>query len=336
MTSAPVLLTGAAGFIGSHVADRLLAAGGTVVGLDNFDPFYPRAYKERNLQGALTQPGFHFVEGDIRDAELVRRLMEQHRPVAIVHLAARAGVRASLADPVGTCDVNLAGTLTLLDAARAAGCTKFLFASSSSVYGDTAKVPFAEDDRVDRPVSPYAMTKKAGEEICYSYHHLHGIDVIALRFFTVYGPRGRPEMAVHKFAQLMTEGEPIPVYGDGEMERDFTFVDDIVTGCEGALDLLLRSSGCYAIYNLAAAERVTLARMIDCLERTLGVTAERRMLPMQPGDVRRTAADISRARSAFGYAPQTRIESGIAAFVAWYTREILPLPAASRARTTSS
>lgn len=336
MNPAPVLLTGAAGFIGSHLAERLLAGGRTVIGLDNFDPVYPRAYKERNLRGALAQPEFSFVEGDIRDAALVRRLLEEHRPGVVVHLAARAGVRASLADPVGTCDVNLAGTLTLLEAARAAGCTKFLFASSSSVYGANEKLPFAEDDRVDRPVSPYAMTKKAGEELCFTYHHVYGMDVVALRFFTVYGPRQRPEMAIHKFAHLMTEGAPIPVYGDGQMERDFTFIDDIMAGCEGALGVLTGGTGVYEIYNLAAAERVTLARMIDCLEAALGLTAHRRLLPMQPGDVRRTAADISRARAAFGYAPKTRIEAGIAAFVAWYAQEILPLPAAERARIFSS
>ncbi len=321
-----ILLTGGAGFIGSHLAERLLSRGVRVVSLDNFDPSYPRAYKEKNVAPSLGRAGYRFVEGDIRDADLLRELFAEGAFDAVVHLAAKAGVRASLRDPFSYFDVNLGGTLTLLETCRRAGVEKFLFASSSSVYGANEKVPFSEEDRVDHPVSTYAMTKKAGEEICFTYHHLYGFDVVALRFFTVYGPRGRPEMAIHKFAHLITSGQPIPVFGMGDMNRDFTYIDDIVRGCEGALDLLLERDDVYEIFNLAASHTVPLERMIECLESELGTHARRELLPMQPGDVRRTYADVSRARRLLGYDPQVRIEDGIRRFVEWYRAEIMTLP----------
>lgn len=313
-----VILTGGAGFIGSHLAERLLARGCRVLSLDNFDPTYPRAVKERNLEPARRSPEFRFVEGDIRDVGLVRRLFEEWEPDAVVHLAAKAGVRASLEAPGEYLDVNLNGTLAFLEAARDFGVGKFLFASSSSVYGANEKLPFAEDDRVDRPVSVYAMTKKAGEELCFTFHHLYGLDVVALRFFTVYGPRGRPEMAIHKFARLIVDGEPIPVFGEGRMQRDWTYIDDIVDGCAGAFDLLMDGERVFEIFNLAAGRTVELGRMIEILEERLGMEAKRELMPMQPGDVRATSGDIRRARAALGYDPKTQIEVGIQNFVDWF------------------
>jgi UDP-glucuronate 4-epimerase len=331
-----IALTGAAGFIGSHLAERLLAVGHEVVGLDNFDPTYPREYKERNLETARGYESYRFVEGDIRDRGLVRTLFQEWHPEALIHLAAKAGVRASLSDPQGYLDVNLNGTLTLLEAACNHGIGKVLFASSSSVYGANEKLPFSEADRVDHPISVYAMTKKAGEELCYTFHHLHGLDVVALRFFTVYGPRGRPEMAIHKFAHLIVSGTPIPVFGEGRMQRDFTFIEDIVNGCEAALRYLIAGQRLYDVFNLAAGRTVPLDDMIAILENRLGMRAARLLLPMQPGDVRRTAGDIAKARGQLGYDPRTDIELGIERFVEWYRRHILTLPPERRAAVFAS
>ena len=326
-----ILLTGGAGFIGSHLSERLVAAGHEVLALDNFDPTYPRDYKERNLAGLLAGSAYRFVEGDIRAAAAVRALFSEWRPDAVVHLAAKAGVRASLEEPHAYLDTNLDGTLVLLEAARDHGTRKFLFASSSSVYGANEKLPFAEADRVDRPVSLYAMTKKAGEELCFAFHHLYGIDAVALRFFTVYGPRGRPEMAIHKFAHLIVAGQPIPVFGEGRMQRDWTYIDDIVDGCQAALEYLTSRDGVYEIFNLAAGRTVALERMIAILEENLGMAARRDLLPMQPGDVRATSGDITKAQNLLDYQPRTEIETGIRHFVEWFRREILSLPPERRA-----
>lgn len=326
-----IFLTGGAGFIGSHFAERLLAAGHEVLALDNFDPTYPREYKERNLSVARGRPGYRFVEGDIRDHALVGRLFEEWRPEAVVHLAAKAGVRVSLLDPATYLDVNLMGTLVLLEAARDHGVRKFLFASSSSVYGANEKLPFSEEDRVDRPVSVYAMTKKAGEELCFTFHHLYGLDVVGLRFFTVYGPRGRPEMAMYKFAHLIAEGHPIPVFGEGRMQRDWTYIADIIDGCDAALKILTEGDGVYEVFNLAAGRTVPLDLMIGTLEENLGMSAKRTLLPMQPGDVRYTSGDIAKAQAMLGYDPQTQIEEGIHRFVEWFRGEILTLPPERRA-----
>ena len=321
-----IVVTGGAGFIGSHFAERLLTEGHDVVALDNFDPTYPRAYKERNIAAARDRESYRFVEGDIRDAALVGDLFGEWKPDVVVHLAAKAGVRASLSDPAGYLDVNLNGTLTLLEAAREYGVGKMLFASSSSVYGANVKLPFSEEDRVDHPVSLYAMTKKAGEEILFAYHHLYGLDAVALRFFTVYGPRGRPEMAIHKFAHRIAAGEPLPVFGEGRMQRDFTFIDDIVDGCIKALGYLTAGEGVYEVFNLAAGRTVELDQMITVLEDRLGMQAGRELLPMQPGDVRLTSGDITKARNLLGYDPQFDIVAGIERFVEWYRSEILTLP----------
>jgi len=250
-----VLLTGGAGFIGSHVAGRLLDGGRTVTVIDNLDPYYPAVLKRRNLASLEGRSGFRFIEGDIRDAALLDRIAGEAPVEAIIHLAARAGVRASVQDPIACADVNVNGTVQVLELARRRRIPRFLFASSSSVYGSRNTIPFLEDDRIDRPSSPYAATKAAGEMLAWTYHHLHGIDASCLRFFTVYGPRQRPEMAIHRFARLIDAGEEVPVYGDGTARRDFTFIDDIVSGVLAALD---RARG-FTIYNLGNRSTVEVA-----------------------------------------------------------------------------
>ncbi len=306
------LVTGAGGFIGAHVCAALLARGQRVVGLDNFDAFYPPSIKRRNLAELCSADGFSLVEGDIRDATLVQNLLHD-RVEAVIHLAARAGVRPSIAQPVLYEQVNVGGTSTLLEAARQAGVQRFIFASSSSVYGNNEKVPFAETDNVDYPISPYAATKKAGELLAHTYAHLFGLNVTCLRFFTVYGPRQRPDLAIHKFARLIEAQQAIPVFGDGSTSRDYTYIDDIVDGVLRALD----ACAGYRIYNLGGSSPVTLSDLIAALERALGKKAVIDRRPMQPGDVNRTFADISRARSDLGYNPQTPLDEGLARFVAW-------------------
>ncbi|MCE5187399.1 MAG: SDR family NAD(P)-dependent oxidoreductase [Planctomycetaceae bacterium] len=307
------LVTGAAGFIGSHLCERLLSQGCEVVGLDNFDPFYDRAIKEDNLAEAKKSPRFSFVEGDIRDADCVNRVCGENTFDIIVHLAARAGVRPSIQDPVGYMDVNINGTVTMLEAARSHGIKKFIFASSSSVYGNNVKVPFSEKDNVDYPISPYAATKKAGELICHTYSHLWGMDISCLRFFTVYGPRQRPDLAIHKFADLIRQGKPIPVFGDGSMRRDFTFISDIIDGVTASM----RTCRGYNVYNLGESRPVRLDALIAAIEKALGKKAILHRLPEQPGDVRQTYADVSRAVRDLGYQPKTELEDGLMQFVKW-------------------
>lgn len=308
------LVTGAAGFIGSHVVDRLLEAGDEVTGLDNFDPFYPEAAKRANLAGALRAPRFLLVEADIRDRGAMLRLVQECAPDRIVHLAARAGVRPSIEGPAEYADVNVLGTVHLLEAAcRLAAKPRFVYASSSSVYGDRNTVPFRETDPVDHPVSPYAATKKACELLAHTFHHLHGLPVTGLRFFTAYGPRNRPDLAIAKFAGLIERGEPVPMFGDGSTRRDYTYIDDIVDGIVRALD---RCQG-HHLYNLGNSNPVTLWEMIATLADALGKNALVRELPEQPGDVRQTYADISRAEAELGYSPRTSFREGIARFVAW-------------------
>ena len=310
------LITGGAGFIGSHAAERLLARGDRVIGLDNFDPFYSRGIKEGNIRSALAHPSFRLAEGDIRDAETVSRLFAEEKPDAVFHSAAKAGVRPSIADPLGYQDVNIRGTLVLLEAARKAGVRHFVFASSSSVYGENPKVPFSEDDFVDHPISPYAATKKAGELLCHTVHHLSGMPVTCLRFFTVYGPRQRPDLAIHKFTRLIDEGQPIPVFGDGSTSRDYTYIDDIVDGVVRAID---RPDG-YRIINLGESTTVTLSEMIAEIERALGKKAVIDRQPLQPGDVPRTYADVEKARRLLGYEPRMPFREGIERFTAWYRK----------------
>lgn len=310
---ASILLTGGAGFIGSHLAERLLFRGDRVVVLDNLDPFYDPAIKRENLASASGRASFRLVEGDIRDEGALDRLLEEESFDTVIHLAARAGVRPSIKEPVLYADVNLNGTSRLLEACRRHGLKRFLFGSSSSVYGNANKVPFSEDDPVSRPVSPYAATKAAGELLCHAYHHLHGFDVTCLRFFTVYGPRQRPEMAIYEFSRLIMEGKPVTRYGDGTSERDYTYVDDITDGVEKALDRL----GGYRIYNLGESRRISLTALIDLLGKEIGVPAKIREMPDQPGDVRTTWADISRAQRELGYDPRVPIEEGVRRFVTW-------------------
>lgn len=307
------LVTGAAGFIGSHLTERLLKDGWTVVGVDSFDPFYDPRIKRSNIAGCLSQPAFRLVEADIRDKAAMECAVEPGTD-AIVHLAARAGVRPSIAEPALYADVNINGTVTLLEIASQRKVPKFVFASSSSVYGNNRKVPFSEADNVDFPISPYAATKKAGELICHTYHHLHGLAINCLRFFTVYGPRQRPDLAIHKFARLIEEGKPIPIYGDGSMMRDFTFIDDILSGVVAAMD---RCAG-YEIYNLGESQPIRVNDLIAEIERALGKKAIRQYLPVQPGDVDRTYADIAKAQAQLDYKPGTDIRTGLTRFVDWF------------------
>ncbi len=317
MEQTTILLTGAAGFIGSHTAAALLAAGHRVVGLDNFCDFYPRRFKELNVAGIRAAGGdFELVEGDITDAERVNATVQWVRPSAIIHLAAMAGVRPSIERPAHYARVNIEGTTNLMQAAVENGVAKFVFASSSSVYGNAERVPFSEADDVSEPISPYAATKRAGELLAHTYWHLYKLPVFCLRFFTVYGPRQRPDLAIHKFTRMISEGQSIPLFGDGSTSRDYTFADDIVDGISRALDRCDR----YRIYNLGGSDPVSLAGLVEEIERAVGKKAIIDRRPMQPGDVERTYADLSRSRSELGYEPKTSIREGIERFVAWYRR----------------
>lgn len=309
-----VFITGVAGFIGSHVAEAALRRGDSVFGLDNFDPFYDRSLKESNLSILEEFPGFRFREGDIRDTETLSRWGAGVEADALIHLAAKAGVRPSLADPAGYADVNVMGTIRMLEFARERAVPRVLFASSSSVYGGNTKIPFSEDDFVDRPVSPYAATKKAGELLCHTYTHLYGMNIVSLRFFTVYGPRQRPEMAIHKFTRNIFEGREIEMFGDGTSRRDYTYIDDIVSGVMGSLG----APPGYRVYNLGESRTIALAELVELLARATGIRPKTRRLPFQPGDVEVTYADISRARAEIGYDPKTPVETGIERFVQWY------------------
>jgi UDP-glucuronate 4-epimerase len=309
-----VLVTGGAGFIGSHLVRRLLGRGDRVTVLDDFNDFYDPARKRANVAPFAGRDGFRLVEGDIRDAALLDRLFAGGGFDAVVHLAARAGVRPSLAEPVLYEDVNCIGTLRLLEAARRHGPQTFVFGSSSSVYGINRRVPFAEDDPVDQPISPYATTKRAGELLCFNYHHLYGLRTACLRFFTVYGPAQRPEMAIHKFTDLLARGRAVPMYGDGESRRDYTYIDDIVDGVVAALDL---APG-FEIVNLGGADTTALADLVRWIAEELGVEPEVERLPAQPGDVPITYADVAKAGRLLGYSPKVPIREGLRRFVAWY------------------
>ncbi len=313
-----VVVTGGAGFIGSTVVDRLLAQGDHVTAIDNFDAFYPRSRKLQNILSASRSPSFKLVEIDIRDASAVAALFAETRPEAVIHLAARAGVRPSIENPALYVAVNVQGTVHLLDAAsKIEPRPKFVFASSSSVYGDRPDAPFRETDPVDNPVSPYAATKKACELLAHTFHHLHGLHVTGLRFFTAYGPRNRPDLAIAKFAALIAKGEPVPMFGDGTTRRDYTYVDDIADGVLRALD---RCEG-YHLYNLGNSEPVELRDLISMIGHALGTTPMIRQLPEQPGDVRQTYADITRARNELGYQPSTPFREGLRRFVEWFREE---------------
>ncbi len=309
-----VLITGGAGFIGSHVVEKLLARGERVTVVDDFNDFYDPAVKRRNVAAWAGQ--VRLVEADIRDGAKLQEACRQETVDAIIHLAARAGVRPSLAQPRLYTEVNVLGTQNLLELARELGVKKFVFASSSSVYGVNQKVPFAESDTIFNPISPYAATKLAGEALCHVYHYVYGLDVVCLRLFTVYGPRQRPDLAIHKFTRAIGEGKPIELFGDGSTRRDYTYVDDVVQGVLAGLD---RPLG-FEVINLGESQTVTLLELVRLLEQALGKKAEIRWLPNQPGDVPVTFADISKARRLLGYDPQTRIHDGIPRFVEWYRR----------------
>jgi UDP-glucuronate 4-epimerase len=315
-----ILVTGAAGFIGSHLSERLVARGDEVVGFDNFDPFYPRAVKERNLAG-LRPPRFTLVEGDLRSTADLERAFSHPSGAApfdaVVHLAALAGVRPSLEDPARYVDVNLLGTTRLTEAARAHGVKRFVFASSSSVYGEGSEPPFKETDPCLRPLSPYASTKRAGELQLFTAHHLYALDVTCLRFFTVYGPRQRPDLAIHKFARHILAGKTIQLFGDGSTSRDYTWIDDIIDGVVASIDQQGKGAPQFRIYNLGGSRTTTLLGLVELLSNALGKKPVIEWQPEQPGDMKRTLADVSIVGRALGYAPKVPIEEGIARFAAW-------------------
>ena len=309
------LITGGAGFIGSHLVDRLLAADpARLVVVDDFNDFYDPQIKRANLVSHLKHPAFRLVEADIRDYQALKQIFAEEVFDAIIHLAARAGVRPSVVEPRLYQEVNVAGTLNLLELAERNGVNRFIFGSSSSVYGPKAQPPFQEDAPLS-PISPYAATKAAGELLAHTYSHLYGMRVVCLRFFTVYGARQRPDLAIHKFARMIAARRPIPVYGDGTSERDYTYVDDITSGIEGALRY---DATPFEIINLGESQTVTLNRLIELLEEALGERATVEYHPPQPGDLPRTHADISKAERLLNYQPTTPIEVGIQKFVEWF------------------
>lgn len=328
---ASVLVTGGAGFIGSHLCEALLQQGRRVVLLDNFNDFYSPIVKHANLAAiqrtAASAPGELVVhKGDIRSADDVGRALRSlgaGDQAAVVHLAAMAGVRPSIADPLLYHDVNVAGTLQLLQGCRVQGVTRVAFASSSSVYGNNQKVPFAESDAVDQPISPYAASKRAGELICFTEHHLYGLSVACLRFFTVYGPRQRPDLAIHKFSALLAAGKSLPFFGDGSTQRDYTYIRDTLQGVLGALRWLeTAESPRFDIFNLGESRTVPLTQLVELLAAELGVKPQLQRLPAQPGDVECTYADITKAREALGYNPQVAIEEGLSLFVRWFRQQL--------------
>lgn len=312
-----VLLTGGAGFIGSHLSESLLKEGYSVICLDNFDPFYNRSIKEKNLSISLLNENFQFVEGDIRNSKILSEIFKNSDIDIIVHLAAKAGVRPSVEDPLDYFDVNINGTINLLEQAKIHGVKKMIFASSSSIYGNNEKAPFSETDFVDHPISPYAATKKAGELLCYTYHSLYNMDISCLRFFTVYGPRQRPDLAIHKFAKLISENKAVPVYGDGLFKRDFTYVDDTVSGITAAIKNLKG----YNVYNFGNSKTVSVLEMIKEIEISMGKEAKIEFKEKQPGDVKLTYADISRSNKELGYNPIYNFKTGIQNFINWFNKQ---------------
>ena len=311
-----ILITGGAGFIGSHLVDGLISEGGwAITVVDDFNNFYDPALKRDNVRAHFTKPEYELHEADIRDLSALKSIFAGRRFDCIVHLAARAGVRPSLTQPLLYSETNINGTLNLLELARAHNVEHFVFGSSSSVYGNNAKVPFSEDDPIRHPISPYAATKGAGELLCHTYSHLYGMRCICLRFFTVYGARQRPDLAIHKFARLISAGKPIPVFGDGTTRRDYTYIDDIIAGVRAAMDY---TASDYEVFNLGESRTVELRELIALLEKELGQKATIDRQPLQPGDVPQTYADITKAKKLLGYNPETQIETGIQRFVEWF------------------
>ena len=318
-----IIVTGVAGFIGSHVAESLVEGGHVVYGIDNFDPLYPRETKERNMEQLMEHAGFRFFQIDLlnqpRLNTVFERALRDGRPIdCVIHLAAKAGVRPSIEDPVAYTKCNVEGTVNVMEAMAANDVRDLIFASSSSVYGNTEKVPFKEDSFVDHPISPYAATKKACELLSHTYAHLHRMRVAALRFFTVYGPRQRPDLAIAKFTRLIERESTIPFYGDGTTERDYTYITDIVDGVNRTLDWLLKQQpGTYDVFNLGESRTVSLSRLVEIIEEAVGKKAKIDKQPPQPGDVIRTYADISKAKKVLGYKPSVAIEEGVKKYVEW-------------------
>jgi len=309
-----VLLTGAAGFIGSHLSEALIRRGFEVVGVDNFDPFYAREVKERNLAGLLKIPEFRFVEADV-----ARDPLPLDGVAVVIHLAAKPGVRPSLEDPASYMEANVTGTARLIDAARRVGINRIVFGSSSSVYGNATPAPFAEREPAVSPISPYAASKRAGELLAHTFAHLYPLQIICLRFFTVYGPRQRPDLAVHKFTDLIARGRPVRMQGDGSSERDYTYITDCVDGILAAVEWTATAKpGTVETVNLGGGERVRLDRLIALIAKALGREAQIERHPDQPGDVRLTDADLQHAGTVLGFRPQVGIEAGIRKFVDWY------------------
>lgn len=318
-----VLITGGAGFIGSHTCESLLNRGYNVVSVDNFNSYYSPEYKKENIeciQNAANsiKSSFKSYEGDIRDTVFLNKVFEESHPDIVVHLAACAGVRPSILNPVLYADVNVNGTVNILECLKNHHINKLLFGSSSSVYGNNTKVPYCESDSVDKPISPYAATKKAGELLCHTYHHLFDINIACLRFFTVYGPRQRPDLAIYKFTKLISEGRPVPFFGDGSSERDYTFISDIIDGILKAVKWVDNSDKRFDIFNLGESNTITLSRMVKTIENELKMRAALDIKPLQPGDVYKTYADISHSKAILGYNPVTEFEKGIKVFVDWY------------------
>lgn len=312
------LVTGAAGFIGSHLSDKLVQLEYQVIGLDNFDDFYSPSIKWQNISALEKASNFKLEQGDIRDTGLLNHIFRTNDIDIVVHLAARAGVRPSIENPLLYQDVNIGGTINLLEASRICGVKKFVFASSSSVYGIGNQIPFKEDGKIDTPTSPYASSKVAAELFCRTYSHLYGISVIALRFFTVYGPRQRPEMAIHQFVRKIDTGEEISIFGDGTSKRDYTYIDDIINGIIGTVQYSNEQN--FKIFNLGDSCPITLEYLVTLIEKALNKKAKKKQLAMQAGDVPVTAADISEAGKCLGYVPEIIIEDGIPLFVEWYQK----------------
>lgn len=308
------LITGGAGFIGSSLADKLLREGHEISIIDNFNDYYSPSIKETNIQHNLTNPLYHLFRNDIEDISALEHIFASSPIDVVIHLAGRAGVRPSLEQPVEYVKSNILGTVNLLEMMKKYHVNKMVFASSSSVYGNCSEAIFSEDLKVTEPISPYAATKSACEQLCYTWHHLYNLNIICLRFFTVYGPRQRPDLAINKFARLIEAGQPIPMYGDGSTKRDYTFIDDILQGICAAINYNQTS---YEIINLGGGEPITLKRMIETIEQTLGQKAIIQQLPMQPGDVNKTVCDWSKAHNLLHYTPRTSFSEGIKKFIEW-------------------
>jgi len=315
-----ILLTGCAGFIGSHTSEMLLNRGYEVIGIDNFDPFYSRELKIENLKTQLSHPDFTFIEGDINDAALLNTL-----PVdidAVVHLAAKTGVRSSISDPLGYFKANVTGTQTILAWMQKNGIRKMVFASSSSIYGNNLKVPFSESDIVDQQISPYAAAKRSAELINHVYHHLYGVSIINLRFFTVFGPRQRPDLAIRKFVESIEANRPVILFGDGSSSRDYTYVEDITQGIFNALTFLNGNQNVFEIINLGNSSPISLTEMVNIIYEVMGTQPNIQYQPMQEGDVNRTFADIEKAKLLLNYKPATSFKDGIKSFINWYKQQL--------------